>query len=296
MCPPMARSLRISSWVWQSCPSIEIYMTGSRRHFSVQTKVLIPVLTFLILLPTITLWIVNEHISNQVTKNARQALSTAEAVFLKSSELRVQDFLLLYRNAVQQPSFKAVALLNDPITMQDSMARLLAEFGEQHELAMFIASDGHLLASTPKRLSGDIPEFEKVTVPISERALSGQPDYAPLSFRGKAYYILSVPIRPTEKEDVVGALTVGLRINDGTLKELKDFTRTEILFTTNNTVVTSTFQRQELAAEVLRQIASRNESDLAIDPVVLEGEHFMALAAAYQPGDLSSGLRYILLS
>src|SRR5260370_42592849 len=104
----MGRSLRISSWVWQSCPSIEIYMTGSRRHFSVQTKVLIPVLTFLILLPTITLWIVNEHISNQVTKNARQALSTAEAVFIKSSELHVQDLLISYRNQVHMPSFNAV--------------------------------------------------------------------------------------------------------------------------------------------------------------------------------------------
>ena len=54
---------------------------GHKVRLSFQLKVLLPVLAALVLLPALTLWIVNGYISRQMEDEARQSLQTAEAVF-----------------------------------------------------------------------------------------------------------------------------------------------------------------------------------------------------------------------
>jgi len=58
-------------------------MPSFRRslRLSVQTKVLIPVLGFLVLLPVIMAWLVDDRIANQAQVGARRALATADSVF-----------------------------------------------------------------------------------------------------------------------------------------------------------------------------------------------------------------------
>ena len=84
-------------------------IAGRLPRLSVQTKVLLPVLAFLVLLPAITLWIVYDHISQQVHTESRQTLATAETVFLKSLEIRAGDLLSRYRNEVTDSRFWIVA-------------------------------------------------------------------------------------------------------------------------------------------------------------------------------------------
>ena len=63
------------------------------RHqvrLSFQLKVLLPVLAALVLVPAITLWIVNQYVSRQMQDESRQTLHTSENVFQQLLELRTR--------------------------------------------------------------------------------------------------------------------------------------------------------------------------------------------------------------
>ncbi|MEJ1973941.1 MAG: hypothetical protein WDM96_16200 [Lacunisphaera sp.] len=60
----------------------------SRVRLNFQLKVLLPVLGALVLLPVLTLWIVNGYISRQMEDESRQSLNSAENVFQQLLDLR----------------------------------------------------------------------------------------------------------------------------------------------------------------------------------------------------------------
>jgi hypothetical protein len=59
-----------------------------RLHFGFQTKVLVPVLALLVLLPALTLVIVTRHIGEQMEAEASRTLTTANGVFRQSLAIR----------------------------------------------------------------------------------------------------------------------------------------------------------------------------------------------------------------
>ena len=65
--------------------------SGSKLRFSFQTKVLLPVLAALVLLPAITFWIVDRYISEQAFVGAKRTLNTANEVFIKMLGYRIEN-------------------------------------------------------------------------------------------------------------------------------------------------------------------------------------------------------------
>src|SRR5689334_18244253 len=102
-----------------------------KNNISFQTKVLIPVIGLLIVLFSITIFLVNRRLSTQVERNARQTLSTAEGVFRNSLEIRTRNLQLRYQNVANEPRLKAVAQLGEPKTMTVQLNELLEELGAQ---------------------------------------------------------------------------------------------------------------------------------------------------------------------
>ena len=80
--------------------------TRQQVRLSFQLKVLLPVLAALVLLPTITFWIVNRYISRQVEAESRQTLDTADAVFLNSLDIRARNLVSRFRGLVNEPHFE----------------------------------------------------------------------------------------------------------------------------------------------------------------------------------------------
>ena len=80
-------------------------------RISFQLKILLPVLAALILLPAITLWIVNGYINRQMQDEARQSLTTARGVFEQLLELRSRDLLSRFRSAANESSYRSLAPL-----------------------------------------------------------------------------------------------------------------------------------------------------------------------------------------
>src|ERR1043166_4645724 len=90
---------------------------SGKLRLSVQTKVLLVVLGFLVLVPVVTMWIVDDRLSRQMEEEARQTLETAEAVFGKLLNARADNLLARYRSYAAEARFKVTAGIADPKTM-----------------------------------------------------------------------------------------------------------------------------------------------------------------------------------
>ncbi|MCB1123629.1 MAG: hypothetical protein KJT03_18900, partial [Verrucomicrobiae bacterium] len=115
-------------------------MTASNQRslrVSFQTKVLLPVLAFLVLVPVITVWTLDRHIESSGQEDALRSLTTVRAVFRNSLEIRERNLNERFRNMVNEPRFKAVAQLGDTQTMQAFLQDALNEFGSEVQMILF---------------------------------------------------------------------------------------------------------------------------------------------------------------
>lgn len=268
------------------------------RRLSFQAKVLIVVLGVLVLLPGLTLMLVSRHLSGQMQDEARRSLATAEAVFLKSLDIRSRNLLARYRTVVNEPRFKAVAQLGDPKTMTAYLRELLEEFGGDNEVLLFVSEGGGLLAGARREAALRLEDFERAAAPVTRLALSGELGTGSLSLDGRAFNVVAVPVFVREDGPMSGALAIGIRISDAAVQELKAVTGAEILIVSGHGVAASTLQRPELQEEILGAVdltapvakAARTKE------VLLKGEHFLALTGTYDANDQQRGVGYVLLS
>src|SRR5688572_24318376 len=92
-----------------------------------QTKVLVPVLSILVLLMTLTTWIIDGRINQQFETDAQERLATANRVFQRVREMHEESLLSRYRNIPNEPRVKAVTSRTDRATLQDFCNKLLEE-------------------------------------------------------------------------------------------------------------------------------------------------------------------------
>jgi hypothetical protein len=142
------------------------------RH-SLQTKVLIVVLAFLVLLPALTLWIVNDHIQQQMEDEALRTLTTAESVFLKSLDNRAHNYLTRYSSVVGEMRFKITAGLAtsaeraDPRTMKGLLNSLLQDSPKEHVALLFFDGKGQLIANEYRPSAVDISRIAESVAPVA---------------------------------------------------------------------------------------------------------------------------------
>src|SRR3954463_16232602 len=170
----------------------------AKIRFSFQFKVLVPVLAALVLLPTITLWIVNRSMSDQLQGEARQSLTTAEAVFRQTIDFRARDLLTRFRNAVNEPSYRSIVQLagsNDPLardTIRKFLLGRLDAYGEDYDALVMAAPDGAPLVVTRPGANSDPEGWAALTSPFTRAALRGESAQGTLEFQGHAYLVIAV--------------------------------------------------------------------------------------------------------
>ena len=187
-------------------------------RFSFQTKVLVPVLAALVIIPAVTLWIVDRSISEQMQEEARHTLVTAETVFKQTLDFRSRDLLTRFRNAVVEPNYRSIVLLaasSDPLarqTVSKFLFHQLDEYGEDYEALLLTTADSPPQVATRH---GDATEQEgwiKVTSTLTRSALQGEAAHGTLEFGGHVYLVVAVPVFNAERTTLVGALNVATRI------------------------------------------------------------------------------------
>jgi len=262
-------------------------------RFSFQTKVVVPVLVALVLLPAFTLWIVNRYLVRQMQDESRQALLTAEGVFLNSLEIRTRNLASRFRNTVNEPRFKATAHLEDSKTLTNFLRELLDELRDENEVILYTNDRGELFAQAQRDPANNVAEFAHVAAPIIQHALNGELGTGTLSTGGKSFNIVAVPVLDSGR--LIGALTIATRLSETAMLELKSLTHADLLLYSDKAVTASTIRQPELPAELQPAIAEDNSARVIL-PIEMNGEHFLTLAGTYEPSGPHRGFRYVLLS
>jgi len=279
-------------------------MSQFKFRLSFQTKVLVPVVAFLVLLPAITLWIVNGHITRQVHDEARKTLLTAEAVFRDSLNIHGTHLLSRYRTVANEPRLKAASRATDKATMADQLAHLLGEMGGDADLLLFSTDTGELLASARRDLSLSDDDFAQRGALTIKRALEGNAAVEIVSVRDHLYHVVSAPVFLGGAGPLAGAFTVAVNVGDATTQQLQRQTRTQIVLVSDQRVVASTFPSLELYSQVVelfQRLARQNVSPSPavaplIEDTIMNSEHFLALAGRLASATDGHRLGYLLLS
>jgi signal transduction histidine kinase len=261
-----------------------------RVRLSFQLKVLLPVLAALVLMPAITLWIVNRYISQQVLAEARQSLDTAEAVFLNSLDIRARNLVSRFRGIVNEPRFKGNVSTGDPKTLNIYLRDLLDEFQDETELIRYTPAEGRWQASAQRDPGVDFAATLDTSV---RQALGGTLDTRIVAASGRAWNVVSVPVLLNDGATPIGVLSVATRLGESAMQELKGLTHAELFLLTGENVSATTIRRAELPAPLRAGAASPARRIL---PVELDGAHFYALTDDYRQNGAPGGLRYVLLS
>jgi signal transduction histidine kinase len=282
---------------------------GKRVRLSFQTKVLIPVLAFLVLVPAIMVGIVNSRISGQLLRETQRSVATANGVFRQAIESRSRDLLERMRSALNESRYRSFAQVaaNGQSAAADATIRVflserLQDFGDDCQVIFFSYEGGTKPVGYLRRSSFDMGDFAKAASAVTGIAVKGEAYTNILSFNGAVFRVGSVPVTSPDNEQYVGVLTIGVRIAESAVQELGKLTHTEILLLANDHVVVSSFSvpSEDLAQEIERAshgADSHGDGDRShTDSLVINGEHFLALSDVYNEGDASRGVSYVLLS
>ena len=272
------------------------------RHqvrLSFQFKVLLPVLAALVLLPAITLWIVNSYISRQVETESRQTLSTANSVFEQLLVLRSRDLLSRFRGVVNESSYRSLARIlpsSEPkarATIQNFLNDRLEAFGGDCEALLLVGPAGSTPVVARRGTSFSTEDFTQASTGLTKLALEGDASHGWLNVNGRSYLVVAVPVSTQENGTPDGALAVAMRFGEGALQELTKLTGADIVLLDSRTVTASTIRQSELPPGLLASIAGEKAVVL---PVELANVHYLAQTGSYEVGGPARGFHYVLLS
>ena len=279
--------------------------TGRKLRLSVQTKVLIPVLVFLVLLPVITVLIVDKRIDRLARNQASDALATANGVFQRLLQIQQRDLLTRYQNLAGDQRLQIILHLPSAAehaqdfenTIQYFLNERLEEYGEDTSVIVFTSNRTAAPVGVTRQLGIKFDDFVRAAAGITNLARTGEMGVAgTASLDNAAFYVVALPVIPQEGGQAAGVLTIGVRISEAALQELKKVTRTDIFLITNGQMITSTVPGQE--ARLLPQIALGGPpaaDSVQSRAIEINGEHFLALTGAYDLVGGQRGFQYVLL-
>jgi len=269
-------------------------------RLSLQTKVMAAVLTLLVVLPAITLWILDVSVRRQTTDDAGQDLTTARVVVDQSLRNRADSLVARYRNVVSDSRFQNVVRLTDANTMRSHLRDLLEEFSDDTELLVFLTPDGKYFSGARRDVSLPLEEFAHEAAGQVRVALAGEYGSGSLVLGTRVLNVVAVPVVVTES-GLAGVLVAGAGLTEAALQQIKP-PETEIVLIGHDTALVSTLKGPAAKAAVLEWARSAattgNPVPGASDPKeeLINGEHFLALTGEYGHSVSSPGFHFVLLS
>ncbi|HWA86771.1 MAG TPA: ATP-binding protein [Opitutus sp.] len=279
---------------------------GRRARVSFQTKVLVPVLAVLVLVPAVTVLVVDRHLDEEMQEQAQQTLATAKQVFKNSLVNQSRDLISRFRNLVNEVSFYQLGeLANRPTGEEEQAARStierfvkerLTEYGPDYEVMTFTSMrDGKTFGGV-RADAFSLEAFAKAAAPVTTRALRGDAADGVIGLDGHYYQVIAVPVLLRQQSGVdeqVAVLTVGMRITEATLQDLKRLPHTEAVFVADGTVAVTTVRDVDAVAALVPATWPARDSGTPWR-VELDGMHFLAVAGTYET--MAQGVHYLLLS
>ncbi|HVK58801.1 MAG TPA: HAMP domain-containing protein, partial [Candidatus Kapabacteria bacterium] len=261
---------------------------------SFSAKILIPVLLLLVLLPAIMLFVVHRSSLQQLEREARHQLRTADAVFQNSLALRSRQLMARYKTIVDDPVFAAVSQLKDAPTMTHDLTSRLEKLDADADILLFVSENGTTFASAQRDSERRSIDFERAVSSFALKALGGHPVSAMLPVESSVFNAVAIPVIVNKKLE--GALVIGARLTLATLRELTSLVGGDGVFVANSNIAASTLTKTDVHASLLPHWNSANAPGAAhVQPVVLDRIHYLALASPFPGSPAGADLGYVLL-
>ena len=269
-------------------------LSFSKLRLSFQGKVLIPVILLLVLVPALTVGLIQGSSMKQLQREARQKLNTADAVFKKFLATRASYLISHYKQTANEPRFRAAAQLADARTMRAQLNDLLDELGEHAELMLFVSPEGDLLADARKGSNLPVEEVYEASLEGILSALQGQPESHVVSVGKSVLNIVSVPV--TKDFELLGALVVGVQVGDSVVQELTSLSLGEVAIFKGDRIVASSLPRGDYEPKLLRMVGGKvGGRQPTVHEMVVGATHYMVFVGEF-PGATQRGMGYVLLS
>lgn len=270
-------------------------------RFSFQAKVLVPVVIIVVMLTLTTLWLVSRRINEQLHTQATQQLETASKVFSNWQQFRADNLLARYRIVINEPRFKAVTSRSDSDAKKTTTRFLedLLQEGDEAKVILFTTANGKRFAGANRDPKLDLTEFETHSSPATQQALEGEPQFDTVSVDNRLYDVVSMPVRGAG-EAIIGAITFGVEVGEKVAQQIKQQTRSEILFVTDNRVAASSLAKPELTEQLVArfgELVSGSAQGRGITrEIPLNREHFLGQAGYFTTLGGGGKPGYLLLS
>jgi len=271
------------------------------RRWGFQAKVLASVVLIMVLLVVTTLLFVNSRITQEFQVETAEKLARADTVFKTTDANRARNLLQNYRNAGNDPRLKAVVLkTGDRKTLRGMLSDLLYELGG--EAVIFTSEAGQRVTSSTRDPRQNSADFEKAGAASVKQALQGQLNVDTLLVGDRLFDLVSIPV--AVGDNIVGALSFWVAINQGVVEEFKKVTHTEIVLRANDQIAVATLVRPNIEESLKaafgqngqgRTQKSRRNSDSARE-VMIGSDHFLGLSGRFTTGSDEHGADYVLLS
>jgi signal transduction histidine kinase/ActR/RegA family two-component response regulator len=275
-----------------------------KRRASFQAKVLVPVVTVMILLVVATMWLVNRRISAQLHEQAVRELDISRTSFLKNQHSDAGHILSEYSHIVNEPRFKSVTKTADVATTEDFLGRTIKEFidddGASIATFSFLEDNQHRVATANRDPRLDTAEFEARSAVAIQKAAKGTAQVDTICLGTKLFYVIALPVKPSDGE-IAGVVTFGVPISPDEAQDIKQVTRSEIVFLADGKVVASSLASHDLDPQLASGFGKLSDADAHPDghqtgEIVLAKEHYLCQAGYFPSLSGDGRLGYLLLS
>ncbi len=274
-----------------------------KRRISFQAKVLVPVVTVMILLVAATMWLVNRRISAQLHEQAVRELDISRTSFLNRQHVDAGYILSGYRDLVNEPRFKAVTKTADFATTAEALDSTIKEYidndGASIATFTFLQDSQHRVATANRDPRLDTAEFQSRSAIAIQKAAKGAAQVDTICLGTKLFYVIALPIKSSDGE-TTGVVTFGVPISPDEAKDIKQVTRTEIVFLADGKVVSSSLATHDLDAQLTsgfgKLSAGSRPNSRQTGEITVGNDHFLCQAGRFPSLSGDGRLGYLLLS
>ncbi len=253
----------------------------------------------MVMLIAVTVFVVNYRIAQQVEKEARNTLTTANAVFRNLQLVRTKNLRLRFQSLPNEPRYRAAFQLGDAPTLHEILTDLLNE--QDVDLVFYAVNADKVLDSEVRDSTIPASAFEKAAKPAVTQALQKQETVDTVRVGERLYDIVSIPAYDAEHVQI-GVLTVGSEISDAVAQEFSQLTHSQIALLADGHVVASTLSGMDANEQFVSIFKNSplgndsNDSTANLNKILLDGQHYFGVAGQFESLSGDKTLGYVLLS
>jgi two-component system, NtrC family, sensor kinase len=272
-----------------------------------RTKVLVPMIVVMVLIVTISMWLANQQIKEQIQKTANQQLKSAEAMLKITQQNREQELLRRYGNAKSEPRFKAATKMFEPgqaelnPEQQNTFLGILDDLIKEDVADVIVLTPGQ---GAPVPVARDpqinLPAFEAGSLASIKPAFAGESNVDTIENNHRLFDIVAIPITVGDTNTIVGVITFG--VENSIAHQFAGLSQDDdLVLLADGHVVASTLRGDDLTKLLPAQFAGMTadgqvEEGIVNEQFTLNEEHYLCTAGWLDGKNGSHRLGYLILA